>query len=272
MKFTVLGSNGFIGSSLVYYLREKGMDCFTPDIRQQDITNEPLGHVIYAIGVPNFMQRPFDAVNAHACALLKILRDAKFDSFLYLSSARIYNNSSTREDDNIVVNPGKINDLYNISKVMGESLCLSSGRENVRIVRPSNVTGNNFASDLFIPSILRNAVDDGKILLHSSLKSEKDYVFIDDLVQIIPDISLKGKHKIYNVAYGKNLTSQEIISEISRITGCKIDVEPDAREYSFPVISNERIVNEFEFKPSSIIPKLENMIHSYKKSKSNTKN
>ena len=45
MKFTVLGSNGFIGKNLVDYLSELGMDVYSPDIRKEDISKkdgEPL--------------------------------------------------------------------------------------------------------------------------------------------------------------------------------------------------------------------------------------
>ena len=72
-----------------------------------------------------------------------------FDSFVYVSSARLYYNGiSTNEEDDIVINPNNLNDLYNISKVMGESACIASSKKNIKIIRPSNVTGNNFSSQM----------------------------------------------------------------------------------------------------------------------------
>ena len=166
MKYTILGSKGFIGSHLVKYLEKQGNEVITLDIRKEEIHNKSLGNVIYSIGIPNFIERPFDAVEAHVCLLTKLLEKGNFDSFLYISSARLYAElESTNENESITVNPSKINDLYNISKAMGESICLASKKKKIKIVRPSNVTGNNFRSNLFIPSIIRDAVTNQKIVL-----------------------------------------------------------------------------------------------------------
>ena len=272
MKFTILGSKGFIGANLIKYLKNKDVECYEPDLRTYKISNESLGHVIYAIGVPNFKERPFDAVDAHVCTLMRFLKQATFDSFLYLSATHVYYGaSSTIEEKPITINPSDFNELYIISKLMGEAICFASDKPSVRIVRLSNVTGNNFFSSLFIPSIIRDAVDRKKIVLQSILDSEKDYIHIDDVVRILPEISLNGKHKIYNVARGQNTKTKEIVEEISRITGCQVEVTPGSREYSFPVISIDRVKSEFEFNPRPIIDDLKDIINSYKKISSNTR-
>lgn len=268
MKFTVIGSKGFIGSNLVTHLQNIGHECYTPEIRTEDITNQYLGNVIFTIGVSNFMERPFEAVDAHVCLLAKILKNTRFDSFLYFSSGRVYyNGTSTSEDEPLLVNPKRFDDLYGISKIMGESICLASKQENVKIVRPSNVTGSDFSSKLFIPSILRDAVDKGKILIRSTLDSEKDYVYIDDVVALSTKIALSGKESIYNIAYGKNTYSENIINEIIANTGCELEIQPNASKFSFPTISIEKIKNEFGFKPTPFIPKIKDMVENYKKSK-----
>jgi len=267
MKFTVLGANGFIGSKLVEYLQKKDFKCFTPDVRNENILEKSLGNVIYSIGVSDFKERPFDAVNAHVSVLKKLLEKGTFDSLLYISSGRLYyNGTSSEEEEDIIINTSHLNDLYNISKAMGEAMCIASKKKNIKIVRPSNVTGNNISSKLFIPSILRDAVDNNKIVLHSTLDSEKDYVYIDDVVSLLPKILLDGKEKIYNIGYGKNTTNKEIVEEISRHTNCKIDTVDPSR-FSFPQISIKRIQNEFNFKPTSVISKIELMVNEYIKSK-----
>ena len=175
MKFTIIGANGFIGKNLINYVKEKGFECNTLDLRKDKISNMSYGHVIYAIGIPNFKERPFDAVDAHVCTLMNFLKQASFDSFLYLSATHVYfGASSTIETNPILVDPLNFNELYIISKLMGEAICTASSKQNVRIVRLSNVTGKNFFSNLFIPSIIRDAVDQNKIILHSTLDSEKD--------------------------------------------------------------------------------------------------
>jgi nucleoside-diphosphate-sugar epimerase len=138
---------------------------------------------------------------------------------------------------------------------------------NIKVVRLSNVCGNNFHSHLFLPSIIRSAVDEGKISIRSSLQSQKDYIHIDDVVKILQKISLAGKFSTYNIAYGKNLKTAEIIDKIKQITNCKVNILPDAPEYSFPQISIERLKSEFNFSPISVLDKIEEMINEYFKSK-----
>jgi len=273
VKFTVIGSNGFIGSHLQQYIKNQGHECFSPDIRNQNIFGEDLGHVIYAIGVPNFLERPFDTIDSHVCILKNLLEKANFESFLYISTARFYYNCSTsNEEEDFIINPTKLDDLYNISKALGESICYSSKHENIKIVRPSNVTGNNFSSTLFIPSILRDAINKNKIKINSTLDSEKDYVWITDVVNMIIEIILKGKNKIYNISSGRNTKSEDIINEICKWTNATVEINPNATKFSSPLISNQRIKDEFGFKPTSIISKIKNMIESYREIDQHKKN
>jgi len=267
MKFTVLGANGFIGSNIVKYLKEQEIECHTPEIRKEDISNHSLGHVIYAIGLTSdFRTRPFDTVNAHVCTLQKILQEINFDSFLYLSSTRVYAGSNSAcEEDNLTVNPLSINEIYNISKIMGESLCLASEKSNIRIARLSNVIGDEYLSGSFLDSVLRDILEKQKVVLRTTLDSEKDYISINDVIEILPEITMRGKEKIYNVANGKNTKVNEILKAISRVTKFDIEVSNDANYTTFPKISIGRIRKEFLFNPTPISEIIEDLTNCYKK-------
>jgi len=90
-------------------------------------------------------------------------------------------------------------------------------------------------------------------------------VYIDDVLNILPKISLKGKNKIYNIANGKNTSNEEIVKKIQKITNCKIEVKKKATTYRFPTISINRIQKEFGFKPTSVLEKIEKIVNDYKK-------
>jgi len=265
MKFSIFGSKGFIGSNLVNFLKSQKIECQEVEVNDEKIFEKPLGHVIYCIGITaDFRKRPFDTVESHVCLLHKILKKCEFDSFLYLSSTRIYSNSSsTNEDSYLVINPNKFEEIYNISKIMGESICLASEKSNVRIARLSNVVGNYLNKNNFLSSLIHDALINKEILLHTTSESEKDYVHIDDVVKVLYDISSRGKEKIYNVASGRNTQTKEIIDKLKRITECNVFFAENVKEHSFPKINIKKIKEEFNFEPSDFLLKLDDIVLSH---------
>ena len=261
LKFTILGSSGFIGSNISKTLKNKNYDCYTPDVRKESLDGKNLGNVVYSLGVSDFLNKPFETIDAHICILNKILKNCNFESLLYISSGRMYYNiDSTLEENSLNINPNMKNDLYNISKLQGESLCLSLNNPKIKIIRPSNVVGISAPPNLFITSLIKEAVTTGKIILHSTLDSEKDYVYIDDLIELIPKIIFSNKFQLYNIASGYNISSNKIIDEIIRLTDCKLEIASDAKKFSSGRINIDRIKNEFNFVPTNVIDKIENIV------------
>lgn len=250
MKFTVLGAGGFIGGHLLARLRSAGHECLAPVRGDATLFSEELGHVIYCIGLTaDFRNRPFDTVRAHVCLLADVLEKARFDSLLYLSSTRVYAGAAHGNEET----PLMAGDIYNLSKLTGEALCLASGREQVRIARLSNVYGGDDGSDNFLPSLLRAAVADGRILLHTALDSAKDYVALEDVVEILPKIAMSGKQRIYNVASGRNTSNRGLVENIRALTGCVVGVLENAPLTSFPQMDIARLRSEFQFEPRQVM-------------------
>lgn len=262
MKFTVLGASGFIGSHLLAHLEQTGHECLAPARGDASVFEQKLGHVIYCIGLTaDFRQRPFDTVRAHACFLAEVLEKAKFESLLYLSSTRVYAGAASGDEEAQLM----AGDLYNLSKLTGESLCFASGRNHVRVARLSNVYGDDFASDNFLPSLIRAAVADGCITLGTTLDSSKDYISINDVVAVLPKIALVGKQRVYNVASGRNTSNRELVEAIQELTGCTMGVAGDVRHVSFPLIQIARLRQEFGFSPAILLDCLEELITEYKR-------
>ena len=111
------------------------------------------------------------------------------------------------------------------------------------------------------------AITNKEIILKTKLDSKRDYILLEDVVKILPKISMFGKSKIYNVAYGKNLKNSEIVEKIKEITGCTYKVEKNAKDYSYQPISIQKIQNEFNFNPTSSI-----LIKHFKKIKFRRRN
>lgn len=262
MKFTVLGASGFIGTHLAGYLRQAGHECFTPARGDNAVADADLGHVIYCIGLTaDFRRRPFDTVQAHVCMLAEVLEKYRFESLLYLSSTRVYAGAANGDEDA----PLMAGDLYNLTKLTGESLCFASNRANIRVVRLSNVFGADFSSDNFLPSLIGAAVADRHITFHTALDSAKDYVGIGDVVSILPKIVLAGKQRVYNVASGRNTSNRELADKIRELTGCEVDVTGEDRPVSFPPIQVARLRQEFGFSPAMLLDCLDGLIDEYRR-------
>jgi nucleoside-diphosphate-sugar epimerase len=244
--FTVLGGRGVVGQHLVRHLRSLGHQVHTPDRDTLFNPDHNLGHVVYAIGVTaDFRHRPFDTVEAHVCMLRHILARARFDSLLYLSSTRVYGRlglgTLATEDTPLAVDVNDPSDLYNLSKLMGESLCLHSGRPGVRVARLSNVVGGaDQHSDNFIPSLVR-AAKTGHITLRTAANSTKDYIHIDDVVHALERIAVEGQHLLYNVASGQPLSHQAWTDALSQATGCLVTTDPEAPHVGMPLIATNRL-------------------------------
>lgn len=253
--FTILGASGYIGGALVASLRASNTPYLAPQRGDRTIFDRPLGHVIYAIGMTaDFRSRPFDTVRAHVSVLTDILENADFNSLTYLSSTRVYTHSPTAATDSrLSVNPADPSDLYNTTKLAGESLCLNCGRKNVRVVRLSNVVGAaDTLSDNFIDEIVRDAVR-GRLIMRSAPESSKDYICLDDVVRLLPEIASKGTRPVYNVASGRNIRNDEWTTRLHEITGCVVVYEKDAPAWVFPEIDIRATIGEFGFSPRSAL-------------------
>ena len=263
---TILGSEGFIGSHLTAHLRDSGIPCQTP-ARGDSLRGRPLGHVIDCAGVTaDFRTRPYDTVEAHVSRVVDIARHCTLDSFVYLSSTRLYKDQQSakaQEEDDISVSPVGAGGLYNLSKAMGEAVVLTLG-ERARVVRLSNVYGYGSEQHNFLASIVTDALTTGEIVLQTSFDSAKDYVSVTDVVRLLPRIAAEARQRIYNVASGVNVTNGEITSAIARLTGCRVSVRPDAETWVYPQISIDRARTEFDFTPSALLDHLPALVEAYR--------
>ena len=247
-QFTVLGATGYIGSRLASHLHTQGHTVWSPARNDTTVFTRSLGHVIYCVGLTaNFRVRPYDTVDAHVVLLSEILQRAQFESLLYLSSTRVYMGATrTAEDAELTVVPNDPSYLYNLSKLMGESLCHASGRTGVRVARLSNVVGPGMdASSGNLVADLQRQAQQGLMVLRSHRASAKDYIHIDDVVQWLPLIALTGRSTTYNVASGTQITHGQWLEWLTKRHPCRVEASDDAPLQSFTHIEITRLKTEF---------------------------
>ena len=264
--FTILGHTGFVGRRLATALLSAGEDVFTPKRDLSDIDTRPLGHLIDCTGNDKVTADPFGVVDAHIGVLRRALAAGNFDSYLYLSTTRIYQScESTGEETDIVVSRDDPQRLFIYSKLAGEALCLNNQRATIRVARLSNVYGVNPHSHNFLPTLIRNALTTGRITLSLDPSSAKDYVAVDDVVAALPEIARRGRHRLYNVASGVNTTAGEIVDRITAHTRAQALWQPGAPKIVSAAIDVTRLSSELPVRHGSILSDLPDLVEMTKR-------
>ena len=233
-KYTVLGAGGFIGSSLATALRATGADCHTPARGDADIFTQKLGYVFYCIGLTaDYRQRPFDTVEAHVSLLSRILAQASFDKLIYLSSTRLYDGMSGEkcaEDAYLILNPANPRHLYDLSKALGENLCLTASNGRACVARLSGVYDSSPGAPGFLSGLLQRLSREREFVIDSESGVVRDYVSLRDTVQGLIKTSAGAESEIINIASGENVSNQDI-ADMLNAEGCKVTLQrPSARE------------------------------------------
>ena len=249
-SFTILGASGFVGAALVAWLESQ--DQLVHAITRASLpcllaARRPAGHVIDCIGLTgDFRNRPLDTAEAHVGLVARCLTELQFDSFLLLSSTRVYARAAaTHEDAPLPCLPGDPSDLYNVTKLAGEALCLTDARPTVRVARLSNVYGTGMPAETFLGQILREGHSTGRVLLRDSEASAKDYVNLSEVVRHLPAIASKGGARLYNVAAGSNTSHATIAARLRQLLGWEVGFAPDAPTVRNLPIDTSRLDAEF---------------------------
>ena len=267
-KFTVFGGRGFIGSEFVKELKVQDNEVFIPERDDTSIYDIDLGTVIYCAGYGDCQRDPFNVLYANVILLSSLLEKGTFDKLVYISSTRVYmNQTDSVEDCNLTICNDDNRRLFNLTKLTAEELCLKS-QKNCLIVRPSNVYGVALNSPLFLPSITRDAINNGIVNMYVNKNYVKDYVSVKDVVDatlsIITKISIENK--VINIASGFNISANDIATALINKTNCKINWLENKTEveiFSEIDISELKLILK-DYKPKNVLDDLNIMVDEFK--------
>jgi nucleoside-diphosphate-sugar epimerase len=119
----------------------------------------------------------------------------------------------------------------------------------VRAVRLSTVIGFAPKGKSLLPTLMRDACLHGRMRAAISPQSSRDYIAIDDVIDILPRIAVEGKSRCYNVASGVNVRLAEIVDLIRGEIPSECNWQSNAPTVAFPVVDISRIQTEFSFSP-----------------------
>lgn len=249
--FAILGARGFVGSHLVGYLNRSGHQVRAFSRQEPAPCDQNLGHVIFCIGLTtDYAKRPLDTAEAHACALIPLLRDAQFDSLIYLSSIRLYDGLAdvAHEASELRLDPRNPRHLYDFSKGLGEALAHHGGR-TARVARLANVYSDELDQEDFLCHVIRRARIESAFELDADPDGGRDYIHIDDVCKALEAIALSGRKPVYNVATGSIFTNRELALQCARELNCHVNFRRPNTVSPSPRVEIAELDREFEMRP-----------------------
>ncbi len=241
---TVIGAAGFVGTRLTEALEADGLEVYAPARGDDRLFGEDLGTVYYCAGLTaDYLARPFDTIEAHVALIARLLKAARFDRLVYLSSTRLYDASEApkgREDEPLTLKPWEPRHLYDLSKALGENLCLTQGAGRAAVARLACVFDWQGGAPGFLSEWLQTARRQRAIALDTASGLVRDYITLDDTVAAIRAIAAGGEAEIVNVASGENVSNGEL-AEVFEAAGWSIELARQSPRQTAAVCDTGRL-------------------------------
>ncbi len=260
MKYLITGAAGFLGSALANRLaREgnqvRGLDdlstgdpqALSPEVlfTRGDINDRPklwtllqdvdcVYHLAARVSVPESILYPreYTTVNVGGTVtLMEAMRDVGVHRVVFISSGAVYGDQGNLPfRESYSPNPGS---PYAVSKLASEyyirTIGTQWGIETVSL-RVFNAYGPGQhlppSHAPVIPFFLRQALQNGPIVVHGDGSQTRDYVFVDDVIEAMiaaassPDVN----RDVVNIGSGKETSVRELVHLVLSITGGEPEV------------------------------------------------
>jgi len=267
MNILLTGAAGGIGSTLGYNLYKQGhnltlIDNFRNghranlsinnesfgkfiecDICDVDLFNKLYGqqfdciiHLAAITELPDCESNPEDTIRVNVIGTMNIFECARklnISHIIFASTSAVYeNNKELQFTEDLQVSP-KL--WYSLSKKMAEDVC-ESYRTNynmtITTLRFFNVFGPR--QDLYrknpplINYLVREFIAGKKPLLHSTGNQQRDYIHVDDVIEIIKQCIINKPNTTFNVCTEQLLSVRDIVSCVQE--SLNVSIEPIYRD------------------------------------------
>ena len=288
MNILVTGGCGFIGQNLIKKLTELNHNITVFDAKKTELDSN--SNINYIIGnfenIENYINI-FDNIDIvyhlistttpnndrhkiefdirtnliPAIKLLNICTDKKVKKIIFASSGgSIYGNYGNKHKEKDLPKPYY---AYAINKFAIENYLESFYKfENLdyTVLRITNPYGKNHINKKqgLINVLIEKLLKGETIEIYGNGTVERDYIYIDDVINALILSINSTKHKIFNISTGKSASINKILKIIQNLSGIKPDIKylPE-REFDIQknVLDNSLAKKELNWKPEISLEK-----------------
>ena len=261
MKVVVTGGCGFIGSNIAEELIKKHYVVVIDDLSTGRIENiqslqdkenfefvrgnitdlgllkqifEDVDCIFHQAAIPSVqrsVENPLDTNEANIKGTLNVLiaaRDCGVKKVVYASSSSVYGDTpELPKKENMKPNPQS---PYAVSKLTGEYYCkVFSDIYGIKTIclRYFNVYGpkQNPASEYaaVIPRFINRVLNNQPPIIFGDGNQTRDFTFVKDVVKANILAMEKNVEGVFNIAYGQQISINELANKIMEIVGVKLN-------------------------------------------------
>lgn len=255
MKALVTGAAGFIGSNLIEDLVDDGYDVIAVDNfdvgRSRDIFDNPSVSLLEkdirsltaremktvdtvfhlaALANPRTCRDDFSsAFSVNVEGTFNVLSKAEIanvNTAVLMSSAVVYGEPDSlpiNESDNLR-GASEYASTKRMCEVLAETFNNERGLRTI-IARPFNTYGPGQNSDYLIPTLIEQALEEGRIEVWST-KPQKDFVYIDDTTSALKELAESEDfgRQTFNIGTGNSYSVEEVANMIQGCVSHDVDV------------------------------------------------
>ena len=236
-KVIILGSSGFIGSALCRLLSKKFpqiqlLGFSSSEVDLLDLSSAMLlkehfnltSAVIVCSCIKRHLGDNIDTFNKNVkmiANLCKVLEVSSVERLLYLSSIAVYGEEQENYHINEMTYPFT-NTYYGAAKYASERILdmmfKKMKNSKLLVLRPSVIYGQGDLNDTYGPvGFLRQALNNLPIVLWGDGAEKRDFLFIDDLADIIIQLVFSQTQGIFSAVSGVSHSFLEVVEEVSAI-------------------------------------------------------
>ena len=219
-RIVVVGSKGFIGSSLISYLKLTGSAFLAISRDEFDLLNEKkckeISNILLPTDVIVFSSAVTPARSSKDVTNSMLMLQNFIDSvssltlagFVLISSDSVYGDFQGMVNESYPYNP---NTFHGLSQVAREIILNSSSLKSKTILRLCAVYGKGDTHNSYGPNrCVTQLINKEPIKVFGSVLNVRDHIYIQDVVKIIGLIAQSKISGIFNVASGYTYSFREV--------------------------------------------------------------